>query len=132
MEHLLRTALLSWLGEAPSLIDQINSFTEEEPISASAPYLTLAATASTDWSTKDRSGREIRLAVQLQTRGNDAVADGALVRLIEKRITALPKAHDGFSVINARFLRARSAQQRRSQRTILLEYTFRLLENLPE
>lgn len=132
MEDILRAALLSWLAAAPELADRVNSFTEEVPVSASPPFVTMAATASTDWSTKTRDGREIRVALQLQTRGDDAADDGRLVSLIEKRITGFPQAHNGLSVINTRFLRARSARQRRNQRTILLEYTFRILQTPSE
>lgn len=132
MEDILRAALLSWLASASELSERINSFTEEVPVSASPPFVTIAATASTDWSTKTRNGREVRLALQLQTRGDDTADDGRLVSLVEKRIATFPKGQDGFSVINTRFLRARSARQRRNQRNILLEYSFRILQNSPE
>lgn len=132
MEDILRAALLSWLAAAPDLSERVNSFTEEVPVSASPPFVTIAATASTDWSTKTRDGREIRLALQLQTRGDDTADDGRLVSLIEKRITTFPTGQDGFSVVNTRFLRARSARQRRNQRNVLLEYSFRILQNPSE
>ncbi len=136
METLFRSALVGWLGNAPELASQINSIEEENPLSASPPWLGIAASASADWSTKDLRGREIRLALELHTRGEDTAGDGALVAAIDRRIEALPGSQDGFEIINTRFLRARAERRARNLRTVLLEYQFRLLETpspiLPE
>lgn len=132
MDHVLRAALLAWLNASPDLSGQLNSISEDNVASASAPFLTIAASTAADWSTKDRSGREIRIAVQLSTRGDDAAADGVLVSQIEKRISSLPRAQSGFDIINTRFLRARTQRLPRNQRAVLLEYSFRLFETPSE
>lgn len=129
METQLRAALTQWLRTAPSLAGLINAVEEESPVSASPPWLGIATSASADWSTKDLQGREVRVAFELSTRGDDAGADGALVSAISRRIESIPKTQDGFSIVTARFLRARAERRARNMRTVLLEYTFRLLEN---
>jgi len=129
METKLRAALTGWLRAAPDLENTLNSVAEEAPLSASPPWLGIAASASTDWSTKTREGREIRIALELHTRGDDVAGDGALVRAIGKRVDALPRAQDGFEVVNARFLRARAERRAKNLRSVLLEYRFRVLES---
>lgn len=131
METQLRAVLIDWLRTAPALIGQINAVEEESPVSASPPWLGIAASASTDWSTKELQGREVRIAFELSTRGDDTAGDGALVSAISNRIGSIPGAQDGFSIVTARFLRARAERRARNLRVVLLEYTFRLLENQP-
>lgn len=131
METQLRAVLTDWLRTAPTLVGQINAVEEESPVSASPPWLGIAASASTDWSTKELKGREIRIAFELHTRGDDTAGDGALVSAIGRRIDTIPKAQAGFSIVTARFLRARAERRARNLRVVLLEYTFRLLENQP-
>ena len=129
MEMQLRAVLTDWLRTAPSLAGQINAVEEESPVSASPPWLGIAASASADWSTKELQGREVRVAFELNTRGDDLAGDGALVSAISRRINTIPGAQDGFSIVTARFLRARAERRTRNLRVVLLEYTFRLLEN---
>lgn len=127
METLLRAALLDWLTGDPAISGSLNSLTEEAPVSASAPWLGIAASASTEWGSKTEPGREVRIALELHTRGDDPAGDGALVRQIDERVQALPRMQAGFAVITARFLRARAEHRARNLRSVLLEYRFRVL-----
>lgn len=127
MEIPLRAALIAWLAASPSLSARLNAVSEEAPPRTSLPWLAIAASASTDWSCKTHPGCEVRVALELHCRGDrpDAAAD--LVSAIGQRIEQLPREHSRFSVITARFLRARAEQRGESTRVILLEYHFRLL-----
>ena len=127
METELRAALIDWLRGDAILADLLNAVSEEAPARAALPWLGIAASASGDWSTKDRKGREVRVALELHGRGDAAGALTATTRAIEARIEALPRAQDGFEVANLTFLRARSEQRRGNLRAVLLEYRFRLL-----
>lgn len=128
MENLLRAALVEWLRADPAL-SALNAIEEESPLAAAIPWLGIAASASTDWSTKDRAGREVRIAIELVTRGDDPAGDAELIGAIERRIEGFPPAHPGFTAINARFLRARSERRSNNRRAALLEYRFHLLAN---
>lgn len=128
MEPQLRAALILWLRNAPALNGKINAVEEEAPVNVSPPWLGIATSASADWSTKDLRGREVRVAFELHTRGSDTAVDGALVTAIDKRVEAIPQAQDGFTIVTARFLRARAERRARNLRVVLLEYSFRLLE----
>ena len=127
MESELRSALIEWLRVDPVLAGMLNAVVEEAPSRASPPWLGIAASASADWSTKDRKGREVRVALELQGRGDDPASAAEAVRAIEARVEALPRAQDGFAVANATFLRARAEQRAGNRRAVLLEYRFRVL-----
>jgi len=128
MEMQLRLALLNWLRSDPFLADNLNAVAEEAPVRASIPWLGIAASASVDWSTKDRRGREIRIAVELHLRGDDPSTGSDVVAAIEQRIETLPTNSPGFDVASVRFLRARAEQRSGNVRAMLLEYRFRILE----
>ncbi|MFV0645788.1 MAG: DUF3168 domain-containing protein [Sphingomonadaceae bacterium] len=126
METRLRSALIQWLRTDPALQPLINTVEEESPLSASPPWLGIVASASADWSTKDRAGREVRLALELVTRGDDPASDAIAVSLIENRISTFARVQNGFDVMAPRFLRARSERRDNAMRAFLLEYRFRL------
>ena len=127
MENDLRAALIAWLRDDPAL-SAINAIEEESPLKASAPWLGIAASASTDWGTKDRKGREVRIALELESRADTPSADAALLTAIEARVLDLPPFHPAFEVASIRFLRARSERRERNLRGALLEFRFRIFE----
>jgi hypothetical protein len=127
MEVPLRAALLAWLAADPKLAANLNAVVEEAPARTSLPWLAIAASASTDWSTKSHAGREIRIALELHCRGDAPDAAGNLVAAIEARIASLPRDQADFTVASTRFLRARAEQRAESRRAILIEYAFRVL-----
>jgi hypothetical protein len=130
MENHLRAALIDWLRADPNLA-AINAVAEEAPVAASAPWLGIAASASVDWGTKDRQGREVRIALELESRADEPDADGALVSVIERRVLDLPPFHAGFELASIRFLRARSEERAGNLRGALLEFRFRIFAPQP-
>lgn len=129
MESKLRAALVDWLASDPMLSATLNSVTEEAPTRANPPWLGLVASASADWSTKARKGREIRIAIELQARGEAPGETASLAAQIEDRVETLPRQQDGFTVVTSHFLRARAEQRPRNIRAVLIEYRFRVLED---
>lgn len=127
MEIALRAALIAWLAADPALSAALNAVVEEAPGRTALPWLALAASASTDWSAKDRIGREVRVALELHCRGDRPDTAGDLTAAIEARIAALPATQAGFRIVTAQFLRARAEQRAANARAVLLEYRFRLL-----
>lgn len=127
MENSLRTALINWLRGDPALAT-INAIEEETPLKASAPWLGIAASASSDWGTKDRRGREVRIALELESRADEPDADSSLISAIERRVLNLPPFHTGFELASIRFLRARSERREFDLRGALLEFRFRIFE----
>jgi hypothetical protein len=126
METQLRAALAAWLRADPALA-AINAVTEEAPLRATPPWLAIAASTSTDWSTKDATGREVRVALELHCRGDDPATAAILVGAIEARVHAMPPAQDGFAIVTTQFMRARAEQRANNTRSVLLEFRFRML-----
>ena len=127
MEIPLRAALLAWLAADPVLAVQLNAVTEEAPSRTALPWLAVAASASADWSAKDMTGREVRIALELHCRGDQPGAAADLVAAIEARIAALPSVQAGLQVVTVTFLRARAEMRSANTRAVLLEYRFRVL-----
>jgi hypothetical protein len=127
MELPLRAVLLAWLSEDPLLTAQINAVVEEAPSRTALPWLALVTSASADWSTKTERGREVRVALELNCRGDRPDDASALVAAIERRVESLPVSQQGFTVAGSQFLRARAEQRPANIRAVLLEYRFRLL-----
>jgi len=129
MEIELRAALIDWLNADPLLADRLNAVVEEAPSRVSPPWLAIAASASGDWSTKDRRGREVRIAFELHCRGDDPETAFDTMLAIEERIEALPSPQAGFAIASLVYLRGRIEQRPGNRRAVLLEYRFRLLAN---
>jgi len=129
MENDLRAALFAWLRADPALA-AINAIEEEAPLSVTPPWLGIAASASIDWGTKDRAGREVRIALELESRTDAAAEDAPLLAAIERRVLDLPVFHPGFELASIRFLRSRSEARADNLRGALLEYRFRIFEPL--
>lgn len=127
MENDLRAALIAWLRADPALAG-INTIEEEAPLSTSPPWLGIAASASIDWGSKDRPGRETRIALELETRTDLTAEDAGLLGALERRVLDLPPFHPGFELASIRFLRSRSEARADNRRAALLEYRFRLFE----
>ena len=132
MESRLRQALLAWLRADAWLAANLNAIEAEAPVAATMPWLGIVASASADWSTKSGRGREVRVALELQTRGDDHDARAELVAAIEDRIAALPKLQDGFVLTSLAFLRARTERRRSGTHATLVEYRFRILTPIEE
>jgi hypothetical protein len=129
MENDLRAALIEWLRADPALA-AINAIEEEAPLSITPPWLGIAASASIDWGTKDRAGREVRIALELESRTDAAAEDAPLLGAIERRVLDLPPFQPGFDLASIRFLRSRSEARADNLRAALLEYRFRIFEPL--
>lgn len=129
MENDLRAAVIAWLRADPALA-AINAIEEEAPLSVTPPWLGVAASAGIDWGTKDRAGREIRIALELESYTDMTAGDSSLLSAIERRVLDLPPFHPGFELASIRFLRSRSEARTDNRRAALLEYRFRILESL--
>ncbi len=129
MELAFRAVLLAWLAADTTLSGNLNAIVEEAPSRTALPWLALTASASTDWSTKSGPGREIRVALELNYRGDDPLSESALIAGIERRVESLPTDHTaaGFRIANLMFLKARAEQRGEARRALVLEYRARVL-----
>lgn len=129
MELAFRAVLLAWLAADSTLAAGLNAIVEEAPLRTALPWLALTASASTDWSNKSGRGREIRVALELNYRGNEQLAEGALIAAIEARAESLPadQSSAGFRIASFTFVKARAEQRGEALRALVLEYRARVL-----
>lgn len=129
MEIAFRAALIAWLAADSVLSAGLNAIVEEAPSRAALPWLALAGSASTDWGSKDLRGREIRVALELNYRGDDPLSDAALVAAIERRVEAMPADQSafGFRLVTLTFMRAKAGQRGEALRALMLDYRARVL-----
>ena len=129
MEIAFRAALIAWLAADSALSSGLNAIVEEAPSRTALPWLALTASASTDWGTKDVRGREIRVALELNYRGDDPLSEAALVAAIERRVEAMPAGQSaaGFRIANLTFMRAKAEQRGDALRALMLDYRARVL-----
>ena len=127
MENRLRKVLLDWLRADPALVDRLNAIEEESPVTASPPWVGIAASASADWSVKDRAGREVRIAFELFDRTDDTERIAVAAEAIERRIGTFMPDDAGFALVSTHFLRSRAERRENGGRAVLLEYRFRVL-----
>lgn len=127
METQFRADLLTWLAGDAELAAGLNAIAEEAPPSASPPWLAIAASASTDWGAKGAPGREVRVALELVAREEEAEAVAALSDALERRLATMPAAQGAYSVVVTQFLRSRAERRAGNLRAVLTEYRFLLL-----
>lgn len=127
MELAFRAALLAWLQADEELNGSLNAIVEEVPSRTALPWLAIAASASTDWSAKLLTGREIRVALELHYRGDDPLAEAGLLSAIERRVDSMPTDGPGFRIASLVFLRSRAEQRGEARRAALIEYRARVI-----
>lgn len=129
MESRFRGDLLGWLAGDPLLAAGLNSLSEESPLAASPPWLVIAASASAEWGAKDMPGREVRVALELVARGDDAEVIAGLTDALERRVATMPSAQSGYRLVVTQFLRSRAERRAGNMRAVLTEYRFLLLQD---
>ena len=132
METKFRRDLAQWLRADATLSAACNAVEEESPIAVTPPWIGIAASAAAEWGGKGATGREIRVAIELVDRSEDAQATAALVDALETRIATLPASQDGYRIVVTNFVRSRAERRPRGMRAVLVEYRFKILkENTP-
>jgi hypothetical protein len=104
-EGALRARALQLLAADDMLAGMVHGIFDGIPPRASAPYVAVGPAEGSDWGTKDRTGREIRLTLTLVGVGC-AIDDRAAAR-VDAVAAALRGPMDGWSVVGARTVRTR-------------------------
>lgn len=77
------------------------------PARANAPYVSVGAAEGSDWGTKDRAGREVRL--NLTSFGQGAGVDAAAAARIEILVPGFRGSADGWDIVGVRAVPTRFA-----------------------
>lgn len=104
-EGAVRARALEMLASDTALGAAVHGIFDGTPPRASGPYVTVGVAEGSDWGTKDRAGREVRLTLTLVGVGS-AVDDKAAGR-IEAVVARLRGAAGAWSIVAARTIRTR-------------------------
>lgn len=103
-------AAIDWLAGDAALMAQVNGVFHRAPARIAAPYVLLDDVLATDWGTKDRPGREVRLAFALRDGSQDAGPVSAIASALETRLLALPRTGTGYRLASLQPLRSRTVR----------------------
>lgn len=104
-EQAVRGRALALLSADAELAGLVHGIFDGTPPRASAPYVSVATAEGSDWGTKDRAGREVRLTLALV--GVGSAPDDRAAGRIEAVVTALRGDAGGWTIVGARTIRTR-------------------------
>lgn len=127
-EGAVRVAVAAALRADAVLTAALNGVFDGPAVRASPPYAELGDTLASDWGTKDRRGREVRIAVLLR---DLAERPERLAELADKAGTAIetmPRTLGGWRIASLAPLRSRMAGEGPGKWIAVIEYRVRILE----
>jgi hypothetical protein len=104
-EGAVRARALEMLATDAALAAVVHGIFDGTPPRASDPYVSVGMAEGSDWGTKDRAGREVRLTLTLVGVG-ETNRDRAASR-IEAVVAGLRGAAGAWSIVSARTIRTR-------------------------
>lgn len=104
-EQAVRARALDLLSADAELAGLVHGIFDGTPPRASAPYVSVAAAEGSDWGTKDRAGREVRLTLLLA--GAGSALDDRVAGRIEAVVASLRGAAGDWTIVGARAIRTR-------------------------
>lgn len=124
-EMAVSAAVLAALRGAPGLatLHRIGSGEGER---GQVPHAWINEVSGTDWGSKDRAGRDVRLFLSIADRGEAARLAG-LCAAAEAALLALPRPLDGWDHAGGRITRVRASQRRDGTRVAGIELRLRLM-----
>lgn len=122
-ESMLRAAALAALRQVAGL----NGVFVGPPLKATLPYAELGDLLGTDWSVKDRAGRELRFQVAIRDAGDTPDRAQALAEAAGIVIEAVPRDLAGWRIASLVLVRTRCSGGPPGRWAASVEYRVRLL-----
>ncbi|HET9511485.1 MAG TPA: DUF3168 domain-containing protein [Sphingomonas sp.] len=122
-----RAALATLLRADAVLAATLNGVFDGPAARASPPFAEIGEATAGDWGTKDRVGRELRLAVILRDAGETSARIGTLTAAVEAAVPRLPRDLPGWRVASVAFLRSRVAGEGPGRWIAAVEFRVRML-----
>lgn len=122
-----RAALAATLRADPVLSATLNGVFDGPAVRASPPFAEIGEATAGDWGTKDRAGRELRLAVILRDAAETSTRIGTLTAAVEAAVPGLPRDLPGWRVASVAFLRSRIAGDGPGRWIAAVEFRVRVL-----
>lgn len=123
----VRAAMIDALAGDATLAAALNLVIDGATAQQTPPYVAIGEALSTDWSTKDRAGRELRLALSIVDLAEAPARLAGLATAAEKAIETMPRAIDGWQVAGIALLQSRLLNDAPGRWRALIDYRVRVL-----
>ena len=124
-----QAALIAALAAHAPLAGEVGGIFDGPPPHPAFPYVAMGAGATGDWSTKDRRGREHRIAVTIWDDGDSPARLHRLIAAAEDAIEGMSPALDGHRIASIAFQRSRVLRDADGPWAGIVEYRVRTLED---
>lgn len=124
IEQVIRGAVIAVLEGDAWLARTLNRIGDGEGEDAPVPFASVGEASGSEWGSKDRPGREVRLALSLFDRGDGARLAG-LVDAVEAALAAMPRAIGAVETGGAVVTRTRLVRRRDGMRIALIDVRVR-------
>ena len=123
----LQAAAVAALSAHPVLAAQLTGIYDGPPPRAAFPYIAVTDGVTSDWGTKTKQGREIRLAFTVWDDGEAATRLTNLMGHVDDALLAIPRDLPGWRIASLVFLRSMVLRDPAGPWAGLVEHRVRLL-----
>ena len=125
--QVLQAAAVAALSAHPVLKTALSGIYDGPPARAAFPYVSVTDGLTTDWGTKTKQGREIRLALTVWDDGEVATRLADLMGHVDDAVLAIPRDLPGWRIASLVFLRSVVVRDPAGPWAGLVEHRVRLL-----
>ena len=122
---IVRAAALTRLRGDPAVA--VNRVWDGADGRGTTPYAVLRDVTATDWGTKDRAGRELRLGITIRDGGETPARAETLADAAEAALLDLPRDLNGWRIASAAPLRCAVVAEAQGRWAVLVDVRIRVL-----
>jgi Protein of unknown function (DUF3168) len=123
---IFQAAAVAALAARPGL-GELTGIYDGPPPRAAFPYVSISGGATSDWSTKTATGRELRFALTIWDDGEEALRLHMLMAEAEAAVASVPRDLPGWRVASLVFARSLIARDPAGPWVGLIEHRVRML-----
>lgn len=123
----IRAAVLAELRGDAALMAAVNRIHDGTPIKATPPTVVIGECEGADWATKDRPGRELRIAITIEDDRETPTRIGGLLPMVDGAVQRLSGTVAGWRIGSLRMIRSRLLKGRNGRWNAVIDYRIRVL-----
>ncbi|MEO8723151.1 MAG: DUF3168 domain-containing protein [Sphingobium sp.] len=129
-ENEIRAAVIAELQSDTALSAHINRVYDGVPVKASTPSVSVGECAGSDWGTKDRNGRELRIGIAISDQTETATRIGQIMPLVEAAVRRVGTMTIGtWQIGSVLLVRSRLVSQGDGRWSAIMDYRIRTLQS---
>lgn len=123
----IRAAVIALLRGDVALGGQVNRVHDGTPVKATPPMLIVGECSGTDWGTKDKAGRELRLVLTIEDDLETPARISAIIPLADTAVRGLSGTVGAWRIGSLILMRSRLLRTGAGRWNALLDYRIRVL-----